>query len=33
MNLESINITFEDMLKRNKSTWYGLKMPKEEDFK
>ena len=25
--------SFEDMLKRNKSTWYGLKMPKEEDFK
>ena len=25
--------SFEDMLKKDKSTWYGLKMPKEEDFK
>ena len=25
--------SFDEMLKRDRSTWFGLKMPKEEDFK
>lgn len=25
--------TFDEMLEANKQNWYGLKIPKEEDFK
>ena len=25
--------SYDDMLKGNKNNWYGIKMPKEEDFK
>ena len=25
--------SYKDMLKGNKNNWYGIKMPKEEDFK